>query len=122
MCQIKVRLFGKKNSFTLSEIIVASLIVASVFVGLMSSVVSVRKLNLRSLRRLQATLLGIELLEGLYDDVRQDTWLNTTSPLAPGFHNVGIVTIDGISYLRNYTVLSGNFTTTCRRVTLNVTW
>jgi len=99
---------------------VGSLITASVFIGLVSAILSVRKLNLKSLHRLQATQLAREVLESLYDDVREDWWSTGTGDLALGLYTLGNVIIDNISYSRSYTVSSTN--TTCRKVTINVTW
>jgi len=104
----------------LTEVLIGSLILASVFVGLMSAVVSVKKLNLRSLQRLQATQLAREVLESLYDDVRWDWWSTNTGGLTLGTHSVGSAVIDNITYSRSYTVSST--TTACRMVTINVTW
>jgi len=116
----KQGIFNNKRALTLTEVMVGAVIVASVFVGLISAIVSVRKLNLRSLHRLQATHLAREVLESLYDDVREDWWSHGTGGLSLGSHNAGSVVIDGINYSRSYTVSST--TTSCRMVTVNVTW
>ncbi len=117
-----MNLFPNKNkkSLTLTEVLMGSLITASVFVGLVSAILSVKKLNLRSLHRLQATQLAREVLESLYDDVREDWWSTGKGDLSLGLHTAGNVVIDNINYSRNYTVSSTN--TTCRKVTINVTW
>ena len=64
----------KKRSFTLTEVIVATVIVALVFGGLISSFMVVRRYVNRAHGRLTAVNLARTTFDNLYRDVRADTW------------------------------------------------
>ena len=95
-----------KKTFTLTEIIVGSIILASVFGGLVASFIAVCcYINKASMRLIAANLLARDVLSRLYNEVREDTY--DTGGLSIGNHNNAInITIDGSQYTGSYTVSS----------------
>ena len=93
------------KGFTLMEIVVSLIILATVFGGLTATFVGVKRYVSRASRRLTAVNLGKEALNALYIHSRADTW--NAGALAPGRYNfaAGAVTqvpnsvaIDGFTY------------------------
>lgn len=83
-----------------------AIIISVVFGGLTAIFVNVRRYVLHANRRLVATNLSRQTLNGLYQDVRADTW--NTGNLSVGTHAVGNVNIDNSNYTANdYTVAPG---------------
>lgn len=101
----------KRKAFTLMEIIVSLIILASVFGGLTATFLGVKRYVARASRRLVAVNLGRQVLNALNVYVRADTWVPNTGPLqssaAPGVtHNCVVgevqvpdsITIDNFTY------------------------
>ncbi len=109
---------NKKKTFTLIEVVVSSVIVASVFGGLLAAFVSVRAYIRRATIRLTAYNLSRSALNGLYRHVRWDEWADPANPLFspadgtqtnnpltnidPGL--VSPLNIDNIEYASSYDV------------------
>jgi type II secretory pathway pseudopilin PulG len=94
-----------KKTFTLTEIIVGSIILASIFGGLVASFVATRRYVNRANTRLISANLARSVLNGLYNEVRQDTY--DTGGLSVGTHNNVInVSIDNHQYTGDYEVSS----------------
>ncbi|MDD4955721.1 MAG: type II secretion system protein [Candidatus Omnitrophica bacterium] len=70
------------KGFTLMEIVVSLIILATVFGGLTASFIGVKRYVARANRRLVATNLSKQALNALYVQVRGDTW--NTGPLSTG--------------------------------------
>lgn len=76
---------ANKKAFTLTEIIVGTVILALVFGGLLAAFTAARMYVLRSNRRLIAANLCRSVLERLYKEVREDEWGDGSPyPLAEG--------------------------------------
>lgn len=76
----------KKKSFTLMEIVVGLIILATVFGGLTATFVGVKRYVARATRRLTAANLGRQVVNALASQVRADTWNAAGSSLAVGSH------------------------------------
>ncbi len=106
----------EKKSFTLTEVIVGTVILALVFGGLLAAFTAARRYVTRANRRLVAANLTRSVLERLYKEVREDTWDDADSPLSVGDHTLSdtnpavdtaaITDIDAMSYSGEYTVNS----------------
>jgi len=109
------------TGFTLLEILVSLLILSIVITGIMSVFIASRRYIVRSRHRLQAANLARQVLEGLYKDVRQDTW--DTGGLSVGSSkNCGIsCSLDNISCTCRYSVnnVSGY---DYRKVDVTINW
>lgn len=97
--------FGRgKKAFTLMEIVVSLIILATVFGGLTATFVGVKRYVGRASRRLTAVNLGKEALNALYIRVRADSW--NAGALAPGTYSfaAGAVTqVPNSVVIENYT-------------------
>jgi Tfp pilus assembly protein PilW len=94
-----------KGAFSLMEVVVAAVIVAAVFGGVTAIFVNVRRYVLHANRRLVATNLGRETLNGLYGQVRADTWSGNSSALSGGHQeNINYGAIDNNNYAGSYQV------------------
>ena len=111
-----------KRAVTLIEVLIGSLILATVFSGLLATFVAARKYVRRSNRRLVTGNLDRAVLGDLSGGVDANTWNANLGPLQTGLHpNAVNETIEGVNYLGNYTVVnsaSGLY----REVTVNVTY
>lgn len=107
-----------KKGLTFVEVLVSSIILASVLAGVIATFVSTRRVVGRSTERVAAANLVRQQFDSLYSAVRADSWDGsslTVNPLADGVHdsadgsefNLGSGTstlIDNIQYSANYTV------------------
>ncbi|MCP4652068.1 MAG: hypothetical protein GY858_01625 [Candidatus Omnitrophica bacterium] len=115
-----------KKSATLVEVVVSSIILATVFGGLMASFVSVRKYVGRANKRLVAANLARTTLNRLYIHVREDFWW-AGGGLSLGPHALNPApspTVDTVFYddggLSGYTVALGPGSAQYRQVTVDV--
>ncbi len=119
---VESNFFLRKNAFTLVEIIVGSLILTLIVASFLSVALSIQRLNRRSLYRLQAINVARQVLEGLYQEVRQDTWNTSSNGLRQG-QNIsgGSFIVDDINYTAQYNVqyIASN---RLARVDLTVQW
>lgn len=92
----------KVKSAILTEVIIGAVILAVVFGGVISVLVSVRQHIGRSNRRMAAVNILRSGLSFLDFYVRNDTI--DTEWLASGFHQFNDTTLDGLVYTSNYTV------------------
>jgi hypothetical protein len=74
----------KKKAVTLTEIVVATIILASTFAGVFASFLSVRKLIARSEKRLTGTSFVRYFMNNFMTDVNGVNWLAGTGNLASG--------------------------------------
>ncbi|RLJ09806.1 MAG: hypothetical protein DRP15_02350 [Candidatus Aenigmatarchaeota archaeon] len=95
-----------KKSLTLLEILVSALLVATALAGILASFVSVRKAVLRGNKRLAAFNIARGILEGLYKEVREDTW--NTGRLSDSHTESGNISLppENITYNWDYVVNS----------------
>ena len=70
-----------KKFVTLIEVIVGSVIVATIFGGLFSSFLAAREYIHHSNKRLMVVYIARSILDDLNGKVRQDTWDDVTGPL-----------------------------------------
>lgn len=93
------------QGFTLMEIVVSLIILATVFGGITATFVGVKRYVSRATRRLTAVNLGKQALNALYVQPRADTW--NTGALIPGTYSFAAgavtqvpnsVTIDNFTY------------------------
>lgn len=111
----------KVSGFTITEVIVASVIFTLAMAGILTSISHLRQPAVESSQEVTAAFLGKKILDDLRTQVSAQTW-ETNSLLSLGTHT-NTVTVSGIAYNISYLVepddLSG---TGARKVTLNVTW
>ena len=106
-----------KKGFSLTELIVGAIIIASVFTGLIGTFLYLKGYVRHSRERLISVNLVRNVLENRYKDVREDQW--DTGPLSVGTHVMDNADVDGIIYTGNYEVSDlGN--RDYRQVTTNV--
>jgi type II secretory pathway pseudopilin PulG len=74
----------KKRAVTLLEIVVATVIFASVMAGLMNIFVAAKRYIIHARSRMTGGELGKVFLTPLQMSVRQDTWDDSNNPLATG--------------------------------------
>ena len=110
-----------KKSLTFLEILVSALLVATALVGILASFVSVRRVILRSNKRLAAFNIARGVLEDLCREVREDTW--NTGRLSNNHSEQGQIILppENISYNWDYTVSSVDGHD-YREVTVNVSF
>jgi prepilin-type N-terminal cleavage/methylation domain-containing protein len=102
---LKVKSPRSRRGFTLMEIVVSLIILATVLGGLMATFVGVKRYVARASRRLTAINLGRQALNALYIQPRADTWntgvlrVGTYSFAAGGVTQVpNSITIDSFTY------------------------
>jgi len=109
-----------KSGLTLVEILVSLLILSIAVSGIVSVFIASERYVVRSQRRLQAAILVRQILEGLHNEVRQDTW--DTGRLRHGYsETTPPITIDNITYNLTFNV-SNLPNRDYRQVTVNVSW
>ncbi|MDD5347633.1 MAG: hypothetical protein PHT59_03370 [Candidatus Omnitrophica bacterium] len=128
----------KKNAAGISmlEIVIAMVILALVLVGLVNVFVVSRSYVAHSRSKVSAGELGKVFLDPLQNEVRQDTWDNTTlndnmlldrgagNPVNGSDLNstlFGPRMIDGVTYSARY-VITNTTSGGMRKVRVNITW
>jgi len=111
----------KKKGFTLTEIIVAMVILAAVMAGLTNVLVSGSRYLLHSRSRMSSAELGKLFLDPLQNDVRQDSWV-TGNNLTVGTRAGTPVTLDGIPYNASYDISNHPQASGIRKVKLTLNW
>jgi prepilin-type N-terminal cleavage/methylation domain-containing protein len=91
-----------EDGFTLTEILIAVLLLSTVLAFLLSAFVSA--FRWLAPQPAVSALLARQKLEDLYEHVREDWWRLGTSELSPGTYPNETVTLDGIDYVRFHTV------------------
>ena len=104
---------------SLIEVVIASLILAIVFAGLVAGFVSVRKYIARSQKRLVGTNVSRVDFSALTAAVNAATW-DTTSALAVGTTGFSLPQIDGVIYAGNVVVSSPSASANYRQANVNV--
>lgn len=94
----------KSKALTLTEILVSSIIFASVVAGFLSVIVSTRRLNIRSVQRVQAINVAREVLEDFYDEVRAWDWDSGNLQNNANATDYASDTIGGVTYTVDYQV------------------
>lgn len=116
---------GQKG-FSITELMVASLLIVTMVLSIFSTVISVYKLAQPQGDVSQD--LARQKIEQLYEGIRGDWWndTGTTHPLnVGGPYTEPSVTIDNITYTRTYTVSNVSNASTprqYRRVDVDVSW
>jgi len=106
----------RKKAVTLVEVVVSSIILVSIFSGLIASFLSVRKLISRSGRRASSTSVARTMMDSMLADVNAVSW--DSGNLASGDTGSGTLTIDGQTYNYNHTTSATAYQ--YRSVSLNV--
>lgn len=70
-----------RRSFTLTEIVVGALIIASIFGGLLAAFIAARRYVKRANKRLVAVNLSRKVFDELYPTVRADQWQDPNNPI-----------------------------------------
>ena len=103
----------KNKAMTLLEVLVALIILASAFLGIIMTVVSAKRYAIHSKRRLQAANLARQMLESIR---------NTNQSLTVGNFGYG-ATFDGIIYMTNLEIKNSTDTSFDGKVgTVTVRW
>ncbi len=98
------------RGFSLIELLVATLLLAGVVAGFIRVFTPARGFTVTEARLSVERNLDRSMLEDLRQSVRQDTWADAASPLAPGVHNQAAFTLNKDTratpkpYTRTYTV------------------
>lgn len=116
-----------KSGFTLTEIIVASVILATAVAGLFASFIAAKRYSVQSKSRLMAVHNAQYILESLRQDVRADTWNLSSSALSTGIHPVSNTMLSGelvakYNATAQYNVEQGPSPNGYRAVTLTIHW
>ncbi|MDP8260050.1 MAG: type II secretion system protein [Candidatus Gygaella obscura] len=74
----------RKNGFSILEVLVALIIMGLSLLGMFSVFIAGRRYTERSRRKLTSINVGRKVLETLKDEVRQDTWSDSSNKLRVG--------------------------------------
>ncbi len=116
-----------KSGFTITEVVIATLVFSIVVGGAISALSALKKPAYASKEEVTAAYLAKQILEELRTDVSAENWdsggLNPNGgPSANGtYDNLSTITIDGVTYTPVYQVEDDNETGS-RKVTLTVNW
>lgn len=107
-----------KRAFTLTEILVATVILALTMAGLSNVFVASQRQTTRARSHMAVGELSRYYLDPLQNDVRQDTW--TSNCLGSATNCAGVQTLDGITYTPtfNFTTIGG----TVRKAKVSIGW
>ncbi len=116
-----------KEGFSITEVIIATVIFSMVVAGSITAVSALRKPAYASKEDVTAAYLAKQILEELRCDVHAGTW--NTGGLNPNggpggdglYNNLNAVVIDGITYTPSYQVENDTLTG-ARKVTLTIDW
>jgi prepilin-type N-terminal cleavage/methylation domain-containing protein len=109
--------------FTMTEVIVATLIFSLAMAGVFASISELRQPAVESTQEVTAAFIGKRILEDLRSQVNAQSWDTAGSDLELGTHTgPGPFLIGGRSYTSTYTVIADLNGTSARQVILNVTW
>jgi prepilin-type N-terminal cleavage/methylation domain-containing protein len=130
--RMKMRFFLNEQKilhkgFSITEVIIATVIFSFVVAGSISAVSALKKPAYASKEDVTAAYLAKQILEGLRSDVNAENWnsgeLNPNG--GPGsngvYNNLNAVIIDGITYTPAYQVENDTLTS-ARKVTLTIDW
>lgn len=95
-----------KKSFTLTEVLVASLILSATLGGLFATFTAARRYVAHSNRRMISVNLARGVSSLLYSQLGQDGWDDASGAFNDKTYVLDDVVIDNISYGRSYTVSS----------------
>ncbi|HTZ11411.1 MAG TPA: prepilin-type N-terminal cleavage/methylation domain-containing protein [Candidatus Margulisiibacteriota bacterium] len=112
----------KKIGFTLTEILIAMVILAAVMAGLTGVFVSGSRYVIHSRSRISSAELGKYFLDPLQNDIREDSWDQVGNNLTVGIRSGVSVDLDGITYHANYDVTNQTQAPGLRKVKLTLTW
>src|SRR5690242_12739494 len=104
------KIIRRQTGFTLIEVVVSMVLLATVAVGLLRIYVSAHQATPFQVNRSIAANLARTQIESLYEAVRQDWWPSVNQPLSPGTTQGAAqnIAVDGKIYSRSYTVSSVN--------------
>ena len=129
-----IRTRNNKTGFTITEVIVASLIFVLVIIGVFSTISSLSEPSEESTREVTAALIGKQILENLRLAVDARFWDSgdsyslspTGGPLSDGVYPLDEVIINygsyNETYFPTYQVIDDPYGSQARQVTVNVTW
>lgn len=117
----KIQKNYKKIGFTMTEVIIATLIFTLAMAGVFASVSELRQPAVESTEEVTAAFVGKHILEDLRMQVSAETW-NSTGNLIPGSTYTNSVVVGSRTYYTTYTVTSDPDGTSARKVILNITW
>ncbi len=117
----KIRKNDKKIGFTMTEVIIATLIFTLAMAGVFASISELRQPAVESTQEVTAAFVGKRILEDLRSQVSAETW-NSTGNLILGSTYTNSFSVSSTTYYTIYTVTSDPDGTSARKVILNVTW
>lgn len=117
----KIRKNDKKIGFTMTEVIIATLIFTLAMAGVFASISELRQPAVESTQEVTAAFVGKRILEDLRSQVSAETW-NSTGNLILGSTYTDSFSVSSTTYYTTYTVTSDPDGTSARKVILNVTW
>ncbi len=113
---------NKRKAFTMTEVVIATLIFALAMAGVFSTIANLRQPSIESTQEVTAAFIGKRILDDLRKDVSAETW--NTGKLVNGttYGPFSAAVVDGQTYTYTYAVENDPNGTTARKVTLNVSW
>lgn len=117
----KIRKKNTRIGFTMTEVIIATLIFSLAMAGVFASISELRQPAVDSSQEVTAAFVGKRILEDLRSEVSAETW-NSTGNLIPGSTYTNTVVVGNTTYTTSYTVTTDPDGTSARKVILNITW
>ncbi len=118
-----LRLLRKNNklkAFTMTEVVIATLIFSLAMAGVFASISNLRQPAIESTQEVTAAFIGKRILENLRKDVSAATW--NSENLAIGTYGpIEAATVGNQTYYYNY-IVAADPATNARQVTLDVYW
>ena len=109
----------RKQSFSLTEVLVGSFILAVTFGSLLASFSTARNYTFRGNKRLIAINIARDTLDTFYPQLGEDTWrAGEMFDPAGSPYALGAINVEGVTYTRAYSVI--NLGKDYRQVTVTV--
>jgi len=122
-----IRLLKNKKGFTLAEIVIAAVILATAVGGLWACFIASKRFSISSKTSLMAIHNARYVLEKLREDVRADEWDSGNLQVGGPYNVTTWLPNDSASFRNKYNgravySVSNVSGTSCRRVDLTMTW
>jgi prepilin-type N-terminal cleavage/methylation domain-containing protein len=115
---------NKTQAFTMTEVIVATIIFSLAMAGVFASIANLRQPAIESSQEVTAAFIGKRVLDDLRSAVNAESWNDPTTGrlLANTTYTITPVVVSGRTYSGTYRVATDPDGTNARQVTLNITW
>lgn len=115
---------NKTQAFTITEVIIATIIFSLAMAGVFSSIANLRAPSVESSQEVTAAFIGKRVLDDLRSSVNAESWNDpATGKLLPGTtYPITPVVVSGKTYNGTYSVSPDPDGTNARQVTLNIMW